>query len=1135
MDGSTLSHNELISLLRPDGLVVTPFALRAAEANVTWPVTELQDVLDELAGEGKVVLDVRAFLGRVLGWSDEFVVEQSALPDALRVRLDGGETLEPTWALQSADDPSLFILAATQVPWRVDLDAPSTDKRWTASAHQRFERLLRESGVHAGLVTNGKTFRLVYAPRGESAGSISFELRDMLTVDGRPLLGAMHMLLNERRLLALAEGKRLTDLLRASRQHQNAVSKALREQVLSALRELLAGFQQADRLVEGRLLRDAEDALYPGLVSVLMRMVFVLFAEERGLLPLEADLYASSYSLTRLHAQLQEDASRYGETLDDRYGAWARVLSLFRLLHDGTRAADGFMLPARKGALFDPATYPFLEGRGGGTGQAEVPRISDGTVLRILDRLLVLDGERLRYSGLDVEHVGSVYEGLMGFEVHVARGPSLALQPKDVVVELGGLLGRSADDRVSFLKNEAGLDVKGRIAEAVRDAASIEDLAGALGRRASPRQPDLIPEGALFLQPGEERRKFGAHYTSRDLTRVVVGRALAPLLRDDMPPEEILALKICDPALGSGAFLVEACRQLADRLVASWERSGATPSLPPDQDVSLHARRLVAQRCLYGVDKNPLAVDLARLSLWLVTFAREHPFTFVDHALRHGDSLVGLSREQIGSVSWDVGKGTNVSTVRTLVEGRLRQAEKLRRGIIMAADPLDNEPLVETLSAADTALRDVRIVGDLMLEAFFSIRDKKAQGRALAAVSDAIQTHLAAGSLVSLETRVAKLRQEHAPFHWEVEFPEVFADDRRGFDAFVGNPPWVSYAGKAAQPLDDDRRDLYSACPAFAGFRNLQALFVHRCAGLLRPGGRLGFVLPTSMSDLGGYEPSRRAHDVVCVCDEELPDFGEDAFDGVFQPCMGLLSTRRSDWARIERAGAWPLHRPDLDADTAALLERLAALPRLPPDLFGERGFQTTGDDVTKLYTLAGPQKHLTVGVRVGSDIEPFLRRPPQLYCDPSVFGSRFRPPSHWQAVELLIRQTARFPMAVLSDGLAFRNSILAGFANEQWSAFFMLAYLNSNPIRFFHYMRHRDARQGMPQMKIAHLRALPAPDPASRVVGELAELGRRFGERNTGLQDGEQDALDRLAADALGLSEGERARVRDWALSVRG
>ncbi len=137
----------------------------------------------------------------------------------------------------------------------------------------------------------------------------------------------------------------------------------------------------------------------------------------------------------------------------------------------------------------------------------------------------------------------------------------------------------------------------------------------------------------------------------------MVQRTLEPILAclgEDRTAEQILELKICDPAMGSGAFLVATCRLLAEEVVTAWDRADATAALTEGHgDPLLHARRLVAQRCLYGVDKNAAAVELAKLSLWLVTLSKELPFTFVDHALRHGDSLVGLDLEQIKSFHWE--------------------------------------------------------------------------------------------------------------------------------------------------------------------------------------------------------------------------------------------------------------------------------------------------------------------------------------------------------------------------------------------------------------------------------------------------------------------------------------------------
>jgi len=596
--------------------------------------------------------------------------------------------------------------------------------------------------------------------------------------------------------------------------------------------------------------------------------------------------------------------------------------------------------------------------------------LSDDAFSSVREVLLADAQKRIDFAELDLEHLGTFYEGLMPFD--------------------------SLEGRIHY------------------DVSSPVD----------PRHA-----------PGDERRRLGAHYTSPVITRIVVERALAPLLRAATSPDQILDLRICDPAMGSGAFLLEVCRQLSTELVRAWERTGDATNAYQGQDMTLHARRLVAENCLYGVDKNPRAVELARWTLWLATASPDAPGVFLNEHLRVGDSLIGRP----GGSKW----------------------------------------FFESLPASK---------------------------------------------------RVIEFQHRRRPFHWDLEFAAVL--ERGGFDAFVGNPPWVSFAGRAAQPLDKDLRAYYADTnPAFRGYRNLQGLFLARCAEMLKPSGRLGFVLPSSMSELAGYAPTRMAHDSLCECDEDLPDFG-DVFDDVFQPSMALLSTRRPEPIVIENPRVWSMHRTDLDAAAVALRDRLLLFPTFPPELFGERGFQSVGDDVQHLHQLDAPSGEFRVAVRVGGDMDAFLCRPPKLYCDPTSFGARFRPEADWQNVALLIRQTARFPIAALSDGQAFRNSILAGFASSTWSRFFLLAWLNASPIRWFHYVCNRDARQGMPQVKIAHLRALPAPR-SPEAVPPIEELGRQLGLRNAGISASEQAILDALVADALELGPSERQIIQTWAVSM--
>jgi hypothetical protein len=328
----------------------------------------------------------------------------------------------------------------------------------------------------------------------------------------------------------------------------------------------------------------------------------------------------------------------------------------------------------------------------------------------------------------------------------------------------------------------------------------------------------------MIFQPSDERRRSGSHYTPRSLTQPIVRDALRPVLQqlgEKPKPEQILNLKVCDPAMGSGAFLVEACRQLGDELIKAWHVHDCVPALPPDEDEILYARRQVAQRCLYGVDKNPLATDLAKLSLWLATLAREHAFTFLDHSLRSGDSLVGLSRRQLSAFHWEAPVGQQKSIEEEQVRKKIETVTRNRCEILNAVDQTPYANLRQKLDIADQALLWPRLAGDTVVAAFFSADKPKAreqtrktlQGQFEAAMKDRGNSEVSK----PVDEAVARLRggpRGIAPFHWEIEFPEVFTTDDTGrvtggFDVIVGNPP---FAGRKSPVLyrlaaDDTRRE----------------------------------------------------------------------------------------------------------------------------------------------------------------------------------------------------------------------------------------------------------------------------------------------------------------------------------------
>ncbi|WP_016744454.1 Eco57I restriction-modification methylase domain-containing protein [Rhizorhabdus wittichii] len=800
------------------------------------------------------------------------------MPDELTISLRDGDTiLSPTYAVPAIGSEGWQLLVRVEEP-DIVLDQRGALDGWEATPHQRFERLLRETGVGAGVLIGSREtgrrdedatepeLRLVVAPKGETSGWIAWPLPSLATFAGREMLGGLKMLLDRAALWTNPPQLRLPNVLAESRASQAGVSSRLSGQVLAALHELLRGFDAADpELIRELAGRDPQQ-LYEGLLTVLMRLIFILYAEDRSLMPSvtaggAAELYERGYSLGGLFVKLGDDDALYPDTMDERRGAWGRLLALFRLVSCGH---DGFM-QRRGGRLFDETRFPFLLGKAEIGGADQVLPVGDGCIFRVLTHLMTLEGragrERLSYRTLDVEQIGSVYETVMGFTVEVADGPALAIKAGKndkvpVFVDLAKLLAKPAGDRIKHLKETTGRGKFGRGIEAgLRAAVTVEELtaafsgagaprSSAIDLRGSPRQ-DPAGAGTPILQPTDERRRTGSHYTPRSLTGPIVTHALEPVferLGTDATPAQVLDLKVCDPAVGSGAFLVEACRQLGSRLVKAWEaHPDLKPSIPADEDDELHARRLVAQRCLYGVDRNPLALDLAKLSLWLATLARDHEFNFLDHALKSGDSLVGLSRAQLSGGSWDNAPIRN-TLLGQQIGDRVRAVELHRNAIRDAGDDIALAMQEAQHAVAEREAERVRLIGDAITAAFFVHARPRQRAEEVRYV-----TAMAGGSdwwnglrnrALSLESGSHPVR----PFHWEIEFPEVFARENPGFDAIVGNPPFAGkntiIGGNRAYYLD-----WLQTLPADAhGNADLSAHFYRRAFALLRDGGAFGLI-----------------------------------------------------------------------------------------------------------------------------------------------------------------------------------------------------------------------------------------------------------------------------------------------------
>jgi len=868
---------------------------------------------------------IRWVLDELLGLRE--AVAEATDADPSHIVAEQGVRLRPGYVVRDRareGDPAVLLVHRYEAG--TALERPIPGEAWAASPLDRAAELARAANVPLALVTDGQRWTVVWAREGESTGTCTW--RAELWLEEPVTVRAFVTLLGARRFFALPVEEGLAALLEESASRQQEVADQLGAQVRRAVELLIATLDREDRDRRGELLADLESAeVYRGAVTVMMRLVFLFVAEERRLLPLDDERYNTTLAASTLRAQLQERADRYGEDpLERSTAAWHRVLALFRAVHGGIEH-DALRLPAYGGGLFDPDRYPFLEGRPPGTAwreQAAHPLpVDDRTMLHLLDALQTLEqgGVRvlLSYEALDVEQIGHVYEGLLDHTAVRITDTALALAGKhEPELALGEIEAWAAADEARLIERLA--KETGRSASAIRKALGAEPAEDHRGRlraacgnddslleRVAPYEellrddlrgdPLVFLPGSLFVTQALDRRASGTYYTPRELAEEVVRHALDPVAYDPGPAQErdpakwklkpsseLLELKIADIAMGSGAFLVAACRHLAARLLEAWAAetvadtgmafAGAdeVPADPLEREALAH--RLVAERCLYGVDKNPMAVEMAKLSLWLITLAQQRPFSFVDHALRSGDSLLGVTdlrelRVAHLDPSWHRQSSLDLGfhEVEAAVDRALEDRRELEAFVVR--DVVDAERKTALLAEADAALADARLLGDLIV------------GAALTRVDDAdplIATEvprwlrtmlnpdapeldrmvartqlraLADGWLVERRAAVGEVEavewSDRHPFHWALEFPEVNAHE--GFDAIVGNPPFQG-GKKISGALGGGYRNFLVEWLASGvrGNADLVAYFYLRASQLLRPNGGFGLIATNTIA-----------------------------------------------------------------------------------------------------------------------------------------------------------------------------------------------------------------------------------------------------------------------------------------------
>ena len=851
---------------------------------------------------------------------------------------------------------------------------------------------LRAGQEQLAVLTNGREWRLIFAGLDFDAWC-EWDIDLWLEEGGLSPQVATLRTLFQLELWRPAEKGATPKLLQAvldSRKGQAELSQVLGERVREAVEILVQA--HGESLKEH--CSDVDPAeIYRAAVRMVMRMVVVLFAESRELLPADNQVYHDSYGLKGLLEELEKVAMRGGNRLARSWSAWPRMLSLFRLVYSGSHHPE-LPVPAYGGELFAPGDADAAEGlnRAVAVFEREAFRremMSDREVHRVLERITrtrvkVRQGRSstwvptaVDFSDLSSEYIGILYEGLLDFELKTAPSgdPVIFLavgnQPALPLSRLEAMDDKALKNLLEKTKDTSSLDDEGEDTAAEADDTTSEedeeevdaDTHDALdkaadgdeavetddderhttrtraeqwGRKAAVigglvRKPrgKLTPEKKLaheeavgrkarqlvarVILPGEwylvrwggTRKGSGTFYTRPGLAVPTVQRTLRPLAWDpptkdgkpdrDAPPvewtpkrpEEILALKVVDPACGSGTFPVAALRFLTDAVYAALhhhdrlsgdvgrpldeilgvrqevpeeERLGAVtlPCRPEDEGFEEQTkallRRYVVERCIYGVDLDPLATELCRLALWIETMDETLPFSFLDHKIKCGSALIGAWFDQFqhypvmawknrvgGDKShsngvhfkrdaWTTGfkdfvKDRLTPDVRRFIEGRTLFAEE--------------DPQEQALSVHDEAMLLILQLHELPVhntaERSRIYREELLGSAAYHSLKTAMDTWCACWFWPPDMLEYAPLASELAEptdstiavvehlvasrrfFHWELEFPDVFRERDSGFDAVLGNPPWDT--------LQPNSKEYFSNIdPLYRGYGKQEAL-----------------------------------------------------------------------------------------------------------------------------------------------------------------------------------------------------------------------------------------------------------------------------------------------------------------------
>jgi len=997
---------------------------------------------------------VQTVLRDVIGWQDSMI-----WGDATGIHAQSpsrGVTITPQGVLTDSDGANAALVHVID-PLDSLRDTPNDG--WAATPIDRLEELLRAADVPIGIVTDGRWWGLVSFKTGSMPAS---GVVDALTWIEEPRTrDAFLTIFGRQYLIGGDPNERLPVLFEESIAAAEEITEALGVQVRQAVELLVQAFSESAAEAGRRGLPDPLPSrshdVYEAAVTVMMRTVFLLFAEERGLLP-TGELFEQGYGLSsELDLLAGREAEEGEEALDGTSLTWHRLLATSAAIYGGA-TFENLRMPAYGGSLFDPARFPCLTATAD-EGTLAIS-VSDRVMLHVLRsvqqaNLKAGEARRISFRDIDVEQIGYIYEGLLGYtttrvdETYVGLKGTPGAEPEIPLGTLEKLRQENSDpkrfatalrdwvtaDQPAAKAQSAAAIAKGLSAEI--DPGEVSALSQAVGgdtdlrdrikpflgliRQDLRSRPYVVVSGGLLVKETPSRKNAGAHYTPKSLAEEVVLHALQPLCYSPgphqtgneaewklRPSEEILDLKVADIACGSGAFLVASARYLADRVVEAWIAEDPDNALRKD----LHTRaiRQVVANCLYGADINEMAVEMAKLSLWLVSLDRDLPFSFVDDKIFLGNSLLGLtSLDQLRALHIDPANASRqdaLSDAHVDVDAVVRKAIELRERLASEID--EDDPMRSTTAKRrqyeqfQAVTAELRLLADGVIaaglplggnpgkaldEAYQNLRlaVKQAQPVSVGGTGDPswLESIVDAGLTPTVETDYERWE----PLHWVLEVPDVMID-HGGFDAVVGNPPFLG-SQKLNNAIGTEVRTWFVEVLAQGsrGIADIVAYFLLRARDLLNRGGVLGLIATNTVAQGdtkevgldqivgGGFEIVR------AVQSQQWPSMSANLQFAAIWGTVGVVAETAD---RV--CDGHPVNR------ISTLLEPMGRAEGLPVALAENSGIAFNGIYVLGMGFVLEPEEALTwlqADPQLSSIVRPYLNGK-DLNSSPTQSASRF-------------------------------------------------------------------------------------------------------------------------------------------------